>query len=413
MYSVSVTARQISTVEKSLKTKLIRYEPSKIMDIRSHLDKVRNAPGKPLRAFNAEERAFIRNEQILCKLDFMYFSERYCAILLGGINETGMGTLHLWESQHAILRLIQKLEELAYDALSRNEPCDGILIALNKARQLGATMICRAIIQHRLVFWDHTAGFSASVDDDKILELYDRDKRIYDNLPYYLQPSLDPRDGSIDQQAMFLRYGKLDSSVLYQTSSQKSGLGQGRKFDVSHITEAASFESFGMIEHDFLPTIPQTPTSFCVLESTPQGRGNPWHTWSELVRRGKMSRWRYLFVPVYIEKKKYRRTPPIDWIPSDLTLKYANKIESTSPDIVGHKVVPDRDFLYWWETTRREYAERGSLNIFLTNFAATPEESFQFVTQGAFKADLLEDIGMDIVEPVSYEFMRTGSAAQL
>jgi hypothetical protein len=405
MYSPSVTQKQIEKVEAHLRIKLERYPIGKIEDWISHLFKIAVAPRR--REWTPEEIAFIRNEQILCKLDFDHFSRNYCKILLGGINQSGLGNLEYWESQNAILRLISKLEEESWEAFSRNEPCDGILICLNKARQLGATAVCRAIIMHRIALWDHVTGFSASVDDDKILELYDRDKRIYDNLPFIIKPSLDPRLGSIDQQSQYLKFGKIDSSILYQTASQKSGLGQGRKFDVSHITEAASFPAFGMIEHDFLPTLPQNPTSFCVLESTPQGRGNPWHTWSEMVRKGKMARWHYLFIPVYIEKKKYRRIPPFDWTPAEHTLKYASKIESTSPEVVGYKHIPDRSFLFWWETLRREYAERGSLNIFLTNYAATPEESFQFVTSGALNPELLEDLSMDILEPVSYEFERS------
>lgn len=406
IYASSVTQSQVEKVEAALKIKLIRHEPGKIADLRAHLEKIWNAPNKPLRSWTKEESEIIRNEQVLSKLDFHHFADHYVQIMLGGINETGMGLLHPWESQLAILRLIAKLEALAWEAVARNEPCDGILICLNKARQLGATMICRALIMHRLMLWDHTQGFSASVDDDKILELYDRDKRIYDNLPFYLKPSLDPNQGSIDQQSQYLKFGLLDSSILYQTSTQKSGLGQGRMFRVSHITEAASFASFGMLEHDFWPTLPQAPEVFSLAESTPQGRGNSWHVWSELVRMGQMARWHYLFLPVYIEKKKYRRTPPVDWIPSSLTLQLAKRIEETSPSVVGYKHIPERDFLYWWETTRKEYYERGSLNIFLTNFAITPEESFQFVTSGALDVDLLQQLSMQNAEAVTYEFER-------
>ena len=404
MYSPDVTQKQIERVESVLDIHLVRYDPAVIADWTAQLIAV--ATGPKSRPWTKRELRFINNEQALCKLDFMYFAENYGKVMLGGINESGIGLFRPWESQNAIFRLVQKLEQSSWEAAERGEPSDGVLICLNKARQLGATLICRLIIMHRLMFWDHVAGFSASVDDDKVLELYDRDKRIYDNLPPYMKPSIDPREGSIDQQSQYLKFGLLDSSILYQTASQKSGLGQGRKFDVTHITEAASFPSFGMIEHDFLPTLPQNPATFCVLESTPQGRGNPWHVWSEMVRKGKMSRWRYLFIPVYIEKKKYRRAPPPDWIPEDHTLKYAAKIEATSPGVVGYTHVPERDFLYWWETTRREYAERGSLNIFLTNYAATPEESFQFVTSGALPAELLERLSTHVVEPVSYEFER-------
>ena len=340
----------------------------------------------------------------------MYFAENYCYIALGGINESGMGLLRLWESQRQLLRLVAKLEEAGHASVSSNEPADGILIGYNKSRQLGATMICRAIIMHRMLFWEHTQCFSASVDEDKVMELYIRDKRIYDNLPFYLKPSPDPKEGSIDQQGKYLSFGKLDSSILYQTSNQKTGFGQGRKFVASHITEAASFDidgkGFGMIEHDFLPAIPQSPYVFAVLESTPQGRGNAWHVWSESVRLGQVPRWHYIFMPVYINHERNRRTPPTDWIPSDLTVQYANKIEATSPEIVGYQVTPEKDFLYWWETTRKEYYDRGTLNMFLTNFCCTPEESFQFVTSGALDADLLNQLSMDNAEAVSYEFER-------
>lgn len=119
-----------------------------------------------------------------------------------------------------------------------------------------------------------------------------------------------------------------------------------------------------------------------------------------------MARWSYLFVPVYIEPKKYRRVPPPDWRPDPLTLQYAAKVEDTSPEIVGHTVHPSKDHLYWYETTRREYQEMGSLNIFLTNYAATPTESFQFSTGAAINIELLERLRLNTKEPVTYEFER-------
>ncbi len=408
MYSSKVTERDIERVEASSKLTLHRYDVADVLDWAPRLTQIWN-DGTPTRPWTSDEARFIRNEQILCKLDWNYWHERYCTIQLKGINQTGIGKLNMWESQKMILSTVARLEERNWDMFDRNEPVDGILVSLNKSRQLGATAVSRALIMHRLTLWDHIAGFSASVDDDKVAELYQRDKRIYDNLPFYLKPSLDSRDGSVDQQDAFLKFGRLDSSVLYQTSAQKSGMGQGRAFDVYHITECASFEfdgrGFAMLEHDLFPTIPQTPATICIAESTPQGRGTAWHLWTELIRTGLMARWTYLFIPVYVEKDaKYRRTPPVDWSPATATLAYANKVEHTSPEVIGYKFIPARDHLYWWETTRREYAERGTLNIFLTNFCCTSEESFQFNTDAAFPAELLEELEGDVCEPVSYEW---------
>ena len=401
MYSSAITESHISKLESKLSIKLKRYELSKIMDLRSHLDKVWNG-GAQTRPWTKEESDFIRNEQFMCKLDFVYWAERYALIIkdLGG----GLGPIELWESQKLVLKLMAKLEEKCWEAHGRGEPVDGILIAQNKARQLGATMFTRTVLMHRLSLWPHIRGFSASVDDDKIFELYERDKRIYDNLPFYLQPSLNPQDGSFDTKSEHIHFGKLDSGILYQTGSQKSGLGQGRQFDVSHITEAASFPSPKMLEHDFFPTIPQSPYAFCLAESTPQGRGDWWHGWTESIRAGLMQRWNFIYVPAYINEKKYLRIPPANWIPTELTLARAKKIEETSPKVVGYRFTPSKEHLYWWETTRAEYQQMSSLNIFLTNYADTPEDSFQFVTGAAIGPEILERLSRSVTEGVSYEF---------
>ena len=397
MYSESITQTHIERIEEQLGIKLVRYEPGKVLEVRKHLEN-QNAQSKPP---TKEESAFIRNELILCKLDYTYFSNRYCHLIKDGVDGGGLGVLEPWESQKAVLKLIYKLEEECWEAKARNEPVDGILLVLNKARQLGATAVSRSIVVHRILFWDHMRAFSASVDEDKVLELYERDKRIYDNLPFYLQPQI-----GFDKKAEHLTFSKLDSSILYQHGKQQSGLGQGRQFEVSHFTEAASFPYPRMLEHDFFPTIPQSPYAFCLAESTPQGRGNWWHTWTEKVRMGRMARWSYLFVPVYIEPKKYRRAPPPNWSPQLLTLEYARKVEESSPRVIGHTFQPDQMHLYWWESTRQEFVEMGSLAIFLTNYAATPEESFQFSTAGALNPELIEQLRADIAEPVSYEFDR-------
>lgn len=405
MYSTIVTESQIAKVEKKLKLKLVRYEPGVIADRSQHITKL-YAEAKREPTLSAELKAFIKNEQILCKLDFGYFSGNYVKIIRdhGG----GIGTLQMWESQLAVMRLIAKIEELCWECLRRKEPVDGILICLNKARQLGATMLLRAIIIHRLLLYSHTRGLSASVDEDKVLELYDRDKRIMDNLPVYLQPAnWGTTSGGADKKGEHIHFAKLDSSILYQHGKQQSGLGQGRQFDVSHITEAASFPLPGMLEHDFMPTLPQSVWAFCLMESTPQGRGNWWHEWSEKVRFGQLARWKYLFVPVYIEPLKYRRTPPVNWSPQELTVKRAAHVEATSPRVIGRKFICDREHLYWWETTRQEYMQMGSLSFFLTNYADTPEESFQFSTKAALRPELLEQLRLTTIEAVSYEFRRS------
>lgn len=343
-----------------------------------------------------EERLFIRNERVLSALDFRYWSH------YATIQQDGGGICNFdrpWESTEILLCFIAKVEEEMHDYIERgemtprmipNQPkpaVPGILIAINKARQLAATTLGRLITMHRITLQPQRRSLAASVDEDKIQEMYDRDKLIYDNLPFFIKPEL-----LYDEKRAHIHLNGLNSRVLYQVGSQKSGVGTGRQIDIHHLTELSTWTNPESLEVDFFPTIPRSITTFGLEESTPYGRGNWWHEWTEKVRRGYSERWRYIFIPWYAEPSKYRAQPPVDWKPSEVALLHAQKVYDTSPEFVGHHVMLPRENLYWWETTRDEYQRGDKLNFFLTSYAATPEESFQHAGVSAFPADFLETL---------------------
>ncbi len=317
-------------------------------------------------------------------LDYEYWCNRYCTIPANG---GGICKLTFWESQRIFTRMMAIVEESMHDRKARGETVDGMLIVGHKARQLGETMLGRAVNMHRLTTQQHRRAMAASVDDDKIQELYDRDKLIYDNLPWWLKPDL-----GYDEKRAHIYFEKLDSRIIYQVSSQKSGLGVGRQFDLGHLTELSTWINASAVELDFFPTLPQSITTFCLLESTAYGRGNFWHEFTERVRKGLSRRWVYVFIPWYAEPSKYRATPPADWVPSEVAMLHAQKIHETSAEFIGHSLMIPRENLYWWESTREEYRRAGNLNFFLTNYCSTPEESFQHSGVSAFDAELLEQL---------------------
>jgi hypothetical protein len=68
-------------------------------------------------------------------------------------------------------------------------------------------------------------------------------------------------------------------------------------------------------------------------------------------------------------------------------------IERTSAEFCGRVIRPDRYQLYWWETEREMYRKgetEHTLYHFLTNYCATPEESFQHSTGSALPPETLE-----------------------
>ena len=400
MYSSATVQRSTERYEQQSGKRLLRLEPSKCLEWAEHLTARRlrfKTEDEFWKMATAEEAAFIRNERVLSMMDFRYWATRY-----GTIAQDGGGICkfdHPWESQEILLRLIAKQEQKLLDAALRGEPVDGILICLHKARQLGATAVGRLLMLHGMLYQKNRRGMSASVDDDKIQELYDRDKLIYDNLPWYLRSAL-----KYDEKRQHIHFDIMDSRMLYQVSSQKSGLGVGRQFDRAHLTELSTWLNAGAVELDFFPTLPQSLTTLVLLESTAYGRGNWWHDFTERVRRGHSARWIYAFIPYYAEATKYRRQPPPDWKPSDVSMLHAQKVYETSAAYLeGRQLMLPRETLYWWESTRSEYQRGNNLTFFLTNYCATPEESFQHSGQSAFSAEHLEAMRLHAHPGGAYE----------
>ena len=388
MYSPQVIESNVAKYETKAKHRLIRIENDRRDEWRAHLESKR-AKFDDAASFESsltkEERLFIRNERVMGSLDFRYWAEGY-----GTIQRDGGGICKfrdIWDSQRIILEHIAKLEEQIVDAFIRGEPVDGLLFALHKARQLGATAVGRLLLMQRLTLQRNRRAMSASVDDDKIQELYDRDKLIYDYLPFYMKPEL-----KYDEKRQHLHFEGMDSRSLFQVSSQKSGLGVGRQFDLAHLTELSTWVNASSVELDFFPTLPMSLSTFALLESTAYGRGNFWHDFTERVRKGYTKRWHYIFVPWYAEIKKYRREPPDGWEPSPLSLLHAQKCHDTSAEFVGHSVMLTKQQLYWYETTREEYHKGNNLRFFLTNYPATPEESFQHSGNAAFSIEILDEL---------------------
>lgn len=355
--------------------------------------------GKPVRNFTAAEQEFINSETLLCRADFRYAAERYLYAEADAGEGGGVCLAALWPSQERALELIAHREEQCYEEFEKYNFCEGIRAVWHKTRQQGATGLTRLMNGHRMLFYKYTRSIAASLDQPKVYELYKRDKILFDNLPFFLKPSLYP-----DVKSEHIGLEKLRSTLTYQQANQQAGIGTGQQFDFTHMTEIAMWAFAERLEFDFLPAVPKAVSTFLLWESTARVRGDFWYDFTENVRQKHygFGNWIYIFTPCYLNKQKNRLIAPDTWQPNDVTKRQAELIESTSAEFCGYKFTPDRHHLYWWEMEYERNHRMGSLAVFLTNYPATPEQSFQYAQDAALPIETIEWIRSATIPGMPY-----------
>lgn len=410
LYSPEIIDRRLRRARaKGVKTQRLSVADS--IGISERLERLRkNSEGGELpegqlaRPLFPNEQAFIESERAICKCDFTYFFTRYyCLELDPGVgNRSGIGPPVLLESQKRYIKLLGHREEECYEELKSHKFTLGIYAYFHKVRQVAATATARAASLHRLLFWPGTRAYCAGLNEDGRGELFKRDHTAIDNLPFWLKPRLYP-----DVKDTELGFPPpLNSRIGYGAENQQAGIGTGKQVDVSHLTEVALWQYPGRIRFSFVPAIPKAFSTLHIQESTSDGKGNYWHEVTEHARhkRRGYEHWIYAFIPWWYNKLKYRSVPPANWKPEKHTIRHAALIERTSPEFNdGVTYFPSVEQLYWWESSRAEHARNGELATFLTNYPATPEQSFQNPSQGALPVELIEEMEQDVALGKPYD----------
>lgn len=412
MYSPLIIERRLHAAKKSgLSYRRLPREDS--IEISAKIQRLRYDSGGHLlpdgqlaRPISVKEQAFIDSERVICKCDFPYYFTRYHSVELDpGVGEqSGVGPPILLESQQRYITLFGRREEICHEEQNKYKFTVGILAYLHKVRQVAATATICAMKTHRMVLWPGTRAFAATLKDGPMGtgELFKRDHLAIDSLPFWMAPRI--KTDVKDEELAF--DVPISSRMSYQAENQQTGIGTGTQQDVSHLTEVALWSYPGRIRYSFVPSIPKAITTLHVQESTSDGKGNYWHEVTEAARhkRRGYEDWIYAFIPWYMNKLKYRANPPGNWIPEEHTIRHAELIERTSPEFMdGVAYHPNREQLYWWETARALHSSNGELATFLTNYPATPEQSFQSPSQGALPVELIEKMELEKRDGVPFD----------
>lgn len=410
MYNSDITDRQLWEAGKQFNIKLVRYDDDQLEEILKKLDGAVQERDKwgfatKVRQLNPTEQAFIKNERLVCKYDFDYFFRRYVytQIKLEGQSVPVARIKEPLEPQRLFMEHLSRREKDLADGKVK----DGYMFIACKARQEGYTTIARAITLQRILFWEDSRALAASLDDTTILELYERDHTIYDNLPWWMKPVVE-----YDEKGKHFTFGKMKSSITYATGNQKGGLGTSKTIPITHITELGLWDDpqYGaggnpeQVIFNLLPTWPQSPDTFVMLESTSNGRLNFWAQYVNASREGR-TRFNVVFCGWYAEPRHNRETPPSGWTPEPRTKKMMEDVERTSPTYTFGKTIKlEAEQAYWWEKNYLEAKSLGRTAYFLTNYPTTLDESFQVSGNRAFSVETIDALKLGIKGAVPYEF---------
>ena len=295
----------------------------------------------------SEINHWIQNEQILCTLDFDYFSTRYAFIC----DEKGeILQFSPRVSQEIFKSVVAHFEELEV----------AIELLILKARQLGCSTYTALMFLHRLLFRQNTQAVMASVQADKS-ELIGRILSVcYERCPWWLVP-----------RQTTVRVGKMmgfdNGSILsIQSGMQATGIAQGWTPVCVHLSELADVPNpKKTIEEGLLRATHPSRNMFQVHEGTGGGNtgwlADTWRTAKEDYPRG-LSRFCPLFLSwptatdLYPEADWLKKFPiPESWIPCEATRKHVRKAEfyiRSSPflsAVCGVDYVMPRHQQWFWE----------------------------------------------------------------
>lgn len=379
---------------------LTRYPLDICWGMRDQLTDAVDEKGTPTRALTPDEQAFITNEQLVSTLDYRYWSERYAIV-----NKEAQDTAPLtprWASQELFLARVAAIEESRFTA---GHP-DGILVNVLKARQLGISTETEVLLAHRVTTQTGLRSLIAADAPEQSEYLFQMAELVIENLPWWLKPAT-----RFHQAAKFWAFdtgsylrahaGKSQRGALQDRGGVKGNIGRGRTYSGAHLSELSTWERPEQLDDGFFPAVPMSPRTFVVCESTAKGRHNWWHDhWLTAERAS--GRFTNVFIPWYIEPEKYWLPAPLAWTPSPVALAHAAAVERDSPQwCLGVTIRLTREQLYWYDSTRQTFDEKGRLSAFLEEYPATPEEAFQHTGRSVFSLTTQQRLATQERPPVA------------
>jgi hypothetical protein len=411
VYNREIVEANIQATIQKTKKPLFRYKPEYIDEATAHLQTLAELDDKGrakrvTRALLPDETEFIRNERLMCALDYDHWSSNYDRIRDSNTQE-----------------MVKFKRNFAQDVVNQVY-CDmqarGVPIMLQglKARQLGWTTDTSSRIEHRVLFIPNTSGVLASSDEDKTWKLAEMIERSLRVQPWWLVPTdlNQYRSGEV-----FLEIPSRNTTLGIQHGRQTSGISRGDSINCYHLSEIPDFdpkEVSRLIDASLMKAMHPTNMTIGVLESTANGRNDYWHKrWlenqAEYFGGGGLE---YpLFLPWFLGRDIYPTKGwllgipiPSDWQPPEFVVDHARKAREyvlsskllyTTLGLDWH--MPLEQMWYYWKEYERA-KRKDDLASFYSETPANDLEAFQSKRGAVFSIELLQSYQDKAKPPLGY-----------
>lgn len=274
--------------------------------------------------------------------------------------------------------VLNQVQERFIDVIEQQMLTRGyVRICTLKARQQGLSTVISAFQYFCLS--QHTAkkGIVIAHKSDSARALFDMYKRMHSLMPKMLKQS------TSYSSRKELVFDKLDTGLLVATAGGE-GVSRGETLTHQHLSELAFWPPASAEDNlnALLQALPNAPGSVCVIESTANGYGNPFHTMWDGAVKGTNG-----FVPFFsawFETDEYRTEPPEDF-------------ERTYEEIeLAERFGLDDAQLFW----RRLKIGANGLDMFKQEYPATPEEAFLASGRPVFDPEIILPLLNEAPSPI-------------
>lgn len=325
------------------------------------------------------ETAFIDAELSRCLDDPEYFIKNYCH--LKSKDEGVILFDSWWESQ-----------EMIYAAAMHEKARRGMVkLAILKARQLGSSELCTALMFWNAMFKPGGNTLIMAQDPNQAGFLFDKCRMSYDMLPWWMRPELRyERKGQIlefdrkDADARRSNPG-LRSSLFVDAATKMTGVAVGKGLKGALLSEVCWYPDKSILIDQVFPTLEGVTDQFSIMESTSMGEEEVWYDTYLACVDGDLD-WRPVFIEAF-RIKKYSIP-----LPKGETLALTKEEQAIKDRVLRERGVELTDaYLNWRRIKMRETEKMGDPEAFFRQYPGTTwTEAFTMSGDCAFDRKKLQ-----------------------